>query len=168
MNNIEFFKDVPNYEGLYQVSNIGNVKSLKYGKERILKPGIISSGYYTVALSKEGKPKTIGVHVLVAMAFLGHNPYGHKIEVDHKNDIKTDNRFENLQILSGDRHRRKPKKSMNTSSKYTGVGWDKNAKKWRAMIYIDGKNKYLGLFETEHEAHLAYQKALSDLNKKLC
>ena len=45
MDNKENFKDIPNYEGIYQISNLGNVKSLKYGKERILKPSFNSGGY---------------------------------------------------------------------------------------------------------------------------
>jgi hypothetical protein len=159
----EIFKDVPNYEGLYQVSNTVNIKSLKYDKERILKPGDNGKGYYLVNLSKDGKSKTITVHVLVAMAFLGHVPDGNKIEVDHKNGIKSDNRVENLQLLTIEEHRRKTVKNMKTSSKYAGVYWNKASNKWRAQIYIDGKLKFLGYFTDEYEAHLAYQKALNQL-----
>ena len=43
---IEEWKDIPEYEGLYQVSNLGNVKSLKFGKQKLLKPQINSRGYY--------------------------------------------------------------------------------------------------------------------------
>jgi hypothetical protein len=171
---MEIWKSIPGYDGLYEVSNIGSVKSLPrkmtkgrvnfISKEKILKYAK-TDGYFNVSLFKDGKRKTIRVHVLVAMAFLGHVPNGHKIEVDHKNDIKTDNRLENLQILSGDEHRRKPKKSVKKSSKYTGVCWDKYANKWVAYIYIDRKYKNLGLFTDEYEAHLAYQRALNNLLK---
>jgi hypothetical protein len=174
MNNTEIFKDIPGYEGIYQVSNMGNVKSLsrenisngiiRYkSKEKILTPSKDCDGYYKVDLSKDGKPKTMAVHKLVAMAFLGHIPNGHNVEVDHKNDIKNDNRLENLQLLSGAEHRRKPKKSMNTSSQYTGVSWYKRLNKWAAAIAINGKNKHLGLFTDEYEAHLAYEKALNEI-----
>jgi hypothetical protein len=174
MNNIEIFKDIPGYEGLYQVSDLGNVKSLSREvlnrgefpaivKEKILKINIVKSGYYLVGLCKEGKVKTMSVHVLVAMAFLGHIPDGNKIEVDHKNEIKTDNRVENLQLLSGVEHRRKPKKSRNTSSKYTGVNWHKTSSKWRAEIRINGKPKNLGYYTTEYQAHYAYQSVLLTL-----
>ena len=161
--NKEIFKDIPNYEGIYQVSNLGNVKSLKFGKERILKPSNNGKGYFQVILWKDGKLKTKKIHVLVAMAFLGHIPNGNKIEVDHKNNIKNDNRLENLQLLSCEEHRIKTTKNKNSSSQYTGVYWSKHAKKWQAQIRIDGKNKYLGLYETEIDAHLAYQKALNNL-----
>jgi hypothetical protein len=165
----EIFKDIPNYEALYQVSNLGNVKSLNYGRtgnEKILKPRNNKSGYYTIVLYKEGNKKTTSIHVLVAMAFLGHVPNGHNVEVDHKNDIKNDNRLENLQLLSGAEHRRKPKKSMNTSSQYTGVTWCKNANKWKSGIYIDGKQKHLGLFTDDKEAYENYKKALEMYNNQ--
>jgi hypothetical protein len=171
----EIFKDIPEYEGKYQVSNLGNVKSLPreidngirkfISKERILKPSKDGGGYYHVIICKEGNKKSIKVHVLVAMAFLNHVPNGtQNIEVDHKNEIKTDNRVENLQILSGGEHRRKTAKSRNTSSKYTGVYWNKSRNKWQSNIRIDGKLKFLGYFSEEHQAHLVYQKALNNLN----
>ena len=165
--NKEIFKDIPNYEGTYQVSNLGNVKSLgneKTRKEKILKPRNNGNGYYTIRLCKESKCKNITVHALVAMAFLNHVPDGHKIEVDHKNDITTDNRLENLQLLTGADHRMKTSKNRNPSRQYTGVCWHKVTKKWMAQIQIEGKNKYLGLYETEIEAHLAYQKVLEMYN----
>jgi hypothetical protein len=169
----EFFKDVPNYEGLYQVSNIGNVKSLpreivnakgKYiSKEKILKPGKDGKGYYFVNLSKEGKMKSIKVHVLVAMAFFGHKTNGYKIVVDHINNNPSDNRLENLQLISQRENCSKDRK--NKSSKYIGVYWHKKANKWMGRIQINKKNIYLGIFENEHEAHLAYQKALEEIKK---
>lgn len=55
---IEVFKDIPNYND-YQVSNFGNVKSLKWGKERILKSATSKSNYLQVVLCKEIKPKLL-------------------------------------------------------------------------------------------------------------
>jgi len=163
----EIFKNILGYEGLYQVSNFGNVKSLgndKARKEKILKPTKDGRGYYKVDLCKEGKIKTIVIHVLVAQAFLGHVPDGTtKIVPDHKNDIKTDNRVKNLELLT---HRQNIEKAFlrkKTSSQYIGVCWDKTYNKWRAEIKIDGKRKFLGNFTDEYEAHLAYQKALNEL-----
>jgi hypothetical protein len=161
----EIWKVIPNFES-YLASNLGNIKSLNYmntGIPTLLKQYEKKDGYMTVALCKNGKQKRFDVQVLIAMAFLGHVPCGHEIEVDHKNGIRTDNRVENLQLLSGAEHRRKPKKIMNTSSQYTGVYWDKIENKWLTQIYIDGKRKYLGRFKDEYEAHLSYQKALNEL-----
>lgn len=56
----EIFKDIDGYEGLYQVSNFGNIKSLKYGKEKILKHCENRYGYLTVTLTKNKKRKTAG------------------------------------------------------------------------------------------------------------
>ena len=56
---MEKWKDIEGYEGLYQVSNLGRVKSLKFGKEKILKILINSHGYAHVILLKEGKRKMV-------------------------------------------------------------------------------------------------------------
>jgi hypothetical protein len=166
MNNTEVWKHIPNYEGLYQVSNIGNVKSLgndKARKERILKPNKNKAGYYYLNICKKGKVKSMKVHVLVAMAFLGHNPDGtHRICVDHINNNPLDNRVENLQLIS---QRENASKDRKGSSKYTGVFWDKRANKWKTQIYIKDKSKHLGYFLDEYEAHLAYQNKLNEILK---
>lgn len=95
LNKLEIWRDVPNYEGLYKVSNLGNVKSLNYGKKHILKPAKNNKGYLLVTLCKNGKPKKYLVHRLVALTFLP-NPLCLK-EINHINEDKTDNRLENLE-----------------------------------------------------------------------
>lgn len=93
----EVYKDIPGYEGLYQVSNLGNVKSLprKKCKGRVLKPYSPEYGYQHVMLSKNGIQKCYKVHRLVAEIFV-ENPDG-KMEVNHINAIKSDNRAVNLE-----------------------------------------------------------------------
>jgi hypothetical protein len=94
----EIFKDIQGFEGLYQVSNLGNVKSLNYnhtGKEKILKPAKNNKGYLMVNLYKEGKQKTCKIHRLVAQSFI-ENPQNLP-QVNHKNEIKTDNASSNLE-----------------------------------------------------------------------
>ena len=90
----EIWKDISGYDGDYQVSNMGRVKSLRFGKERLLKPGS-SNGYFHVVLFKNKKQKNIKVHRLVAQAFI-KNPQG-KRTINHINGIKTDNRLSNLE-----------------------------------------------------------------------
>lgn len=96
----EVFKPIPGYEGSYEVSNLGNVKSIKFDKQKLLKTYSNGAGYLQLTLRKNKKPKTYLIHQLVAMAFLGHNPCGHEFVVDHINNIKTDNRLVNLQVIS--------------------------------------------------------------------
>ena len=86
------WKVIEGYEGLYEVSYDGEVYSHHTGKD--LKPGRASSGYMTVSLNKNGKPKSHTVHRLVAKAFIP-NPEN-KTDVDHINRNRTDNRVENL------------------------------------------------------------------------
>lgn len=89
----EIWKDIKGYEGLYQVSNLGRVKSLfRYSK--ILKNKIGNNGYCTVCLYGNKKPCFKLVHRLVAEAFIP-NPDG-KPCVDHINTVRDDNRVENL------------------------------------------------------------------------
>ena len=97
----EVWKDVPGYEGLYQVSDLGRVKSLNYrrtGKEQILKPAKDKNGYLQVHLCNDGEDKVLLVHRLVWIAFNGPIPEGY--EVNHINENKQDNRLENLNLLS--------------------------------------------------------------------
>lgn len=98
----EIWKDVIGYEGLYQVSNIGNVKSLdrvvRYGRTLKGKEKTKfeeKDGYLVVALCKNGKAKHIKVHRLVATAFI-ENPFNLP-EVNHKDENKKNNHFDNLE-----------------------------------------------------------------------
>ena len=98
----EEWRDIKGYEGLYQVSNMGRVKSLertdRLGRtveERVLKQGDNGGGYLNVALCVGGKPKTHKVHRLVCQAF--HDNPENKLDVNHLNEDKTDNRACNLE-----------------------------------------------------------------------
>ena len=155
----EEFRPVPGYEGYYEVSNFGNVKSLT--NDKILKPCLDGRGYYKVTLSKDGKTKTIRIHILVDTAFLGHKPDGYKIVIDHIDNNKLNNNLTNLQLISQRDNSSKDKK--NGTSQYSGVTWHKNTNKWRSQITVNGKKKHLGYFKLEEEAYEAYQKALKEL-----
>ena len=95
---MEIFKDIEGYEGLYQISDHGRVKSLKYGKERILKPCMTCNGYLTVRLCKNRKVIRCYVHRLVAAAFMP-NP-DNLPQINHKDEDKTNNNVDNLEWCS--------------------------------------------------------------------
>ena len=95
---IEYWKPVPGYEGLYEVSNFGNVRSLGFDSRhpgRILKKSQYPNGYYYVPLHKDKSVKNIMVHRLVALAFIP-NPDNLPF-VNHKSEIKTDDSVDNLE-----------------------------------------------------------------------
>jgi len=103
-NNKEVWKDIKNYEGLYEVSNFGNVRSLKYGKIKYLKPAKNKGGYYFVILCKNGKTKNFRIHRLVANAFI-ENPNNYP-QINHKDEDKTNNKASNLEWCNNQYNKR--------------------------------------------------------------
>jgi hypothetical protein len=156
----EIFKNIPNHID-YKVSNLGNVKSVKFNKERVLKT-TLRNGYKRVILYKKNTTETYMVHQLVAITFLNHKLSGMKLVINHINFDKLDNRLVNLEVVT--QRKNANKKHLKSSSKYTGVSWDKNSKKWRAQTTIDGKQKHLGLFECELEAYKKYCQKLINIS----
>lgn len=100
---MEIWKDIPGYEGLYQVSNCGRVKRIgncsnqhkEWAVNRLIKTHVGKKGYVQVLLSCKGKTKRHNVHRLVAMAFIP-NP-GNMPEVNHIDENKTNNNVDNLE-----------------------------------------------------------------------
>ena len=137
----EEWKDIVDYEGLYQISNMGNVKSIgrwvdrkckgkRWEEEKILKPKIEKSGYQRVGLWKN-VGKWYLVHRLVYEAFVGDIPKG--MQVNHINEIKSDNRLENLNLMTpkentnwGSRNERISKKQTNGKCSKPVLQIDKN------------------------------------------
>lgn len=159
---IEKWKQIKGYPD-YEVSRSGKIKSLKFGKEKILKPRKGKDGYLYVDLCKNGKVKTHRVHKLVANAFL-ENPEN-KPCVDHINGIITDNRVENLRFATHQENGYNRKSKRGSTSKYKGVSFDKQRKKWRARYQnADGKYVHIGYFDTELEAHEAYVEKVKELH----
>lgn len=171
----EIWKDIPDYEKLYQASNLGRIKSLerqiisknpqhKNGKrtvkERILKCITDKDGYHILSLSKNSTQRKFKVHQLVTMAFLNHIPNGLNLVINHINFIKSDNRLENLEIVT--LRENSNKKHIKHSSNFTGVYRKQN--KWYAGIQLNGKFFHLGSFKTEEEASEYYEAALVSIN----
>ena len=94
-NESEIWVDIDGYDGLYSISNLGRVMSHHRSKHRLLRPRINNKGYVLVNLCKNGGMKTFKIHVLVAKHFLA-NPHG-LTEINHKDEDKTNNRFDNLE-----------------------------------------------------------------------
>lgn len=100
---MEIWKDVVGYEGIYQVSNLGKVKSLdrvyngRNLKSKVLKLTLNIYGYLRFTARKENTIKTLFVHRLVLEAF---NPILEKLQVNHIDGIKTNNKLENLEWVS--------------------------------------------------------------------
>lgn len=150
----EIWKDIPNYESLYQVSSLGRVKSkerpyINYKgdycirKERILIPFLDTNKYLNVKLCSNCIDKTRKIHKLVAEAFLNHKPDGtHKIVVDHIDNVKTNNSLNNLQLISQHLNSSKDKKrkfDLPTNVYLRGV-------KYYVKFVINKQEKSFGVF----------------------
>ena len=156
---IEIYKDVIGYEGIYQISNLGNIKNCK---KKILKSSLYKNGYLMINLSKDGIVKKRLIHQLVAESFLNHKRCGFELVVNHINFDKTNNNVNNLEIVTSRENCNK--KHLKSTSEYIGVSLNKKNNKWRARIVLDSKIKHLGYFINELEASRAYQLELSKIN----
>lgn len=153
----EIFKEIDGYSG-YFVSNHGNVKSTKKGKEIELRKRRSKNGYVSILLYNKGqKPKTINIHQLVCMSFLNHKPDRYNSVIDHINNVRDDNRLQNLRITSA---RDNVTKEIINKKGYCGVTFDKGSGKYMARIRKDNKSKYIGRYNTIEEAYCAYQNHL--------
>lgn len=94
----EIWKQIKNYEHLYDASNWGRIRSLKFGKVKILKPVKDTSGYLRVRLYKDGRPKWFSVHRLIWETFNGEIPEGY--EINHISEDKTDCSLNNMNLLT--------------------------------------------------------------------
>lgn len=152
-------KDYPDYE----ISTFGRVKSFKRKQSIIMIGKINKKGYHEVTLMN-GHQKSKQVHQLVAIAFLNHTPQPYILAVDHINFDRLDNKLENLRVIS-QRENTNQKHFKNKTSRYIGVHWNKEHKKWTASIWINRKTKFLGRYRTEKVASAVYQYELEQIEK---
>lgn len=122
----EQWRDVEGYDGMYQVSDLGRVRSRYSGEWRVMSASKNNSGYLIVQLSKDGKKKHFLVHRLVAQEFI-ENDDETKTQINHRNECKSDNRLWNLEYCT-------PQYNMN----YNGLYWRrKNYKRHKLKDLYD-------------------------------
>lgn len=166
--NEEIWKDIVGYEGLYQVSNYGRIKRLsgfyfcghRNQDKRIINETIMSfsknqKGYFALRLSKDGERKGYLVHRLVWITFNGSIPEG--MQVNHINEIKTDNRLCNLNLMT-------PKENVNWGTRNIRVAnsLTDNTKKTKSVNQLDINGNFLKKWNSfkEIENTLGYSKTL--------
>jgi hypothetical protein len=158
----EEWKNIPGYEGLYQVSTFGNIKSLNYlntGKERLLKKVINRSGYYYIGLSKNGNRKLFKVHQLVVMAFLDHKPDGTmNVVVNHIDNNPLNNNVANLELVTN-------RYNLTCHKTDPGLTLNNKTNKWGVRLKINNKTIYLGSFDDKNEAQNIYENAIKNADK---
>lgn len=128
----------------YGVDENGVLYSIRYSKK--LKGTVGSHGYLQLSTFKNSKRKAYLVHRLVWNAFVGEIPAG--FELDHIDRNRTNNALSNLRLVTHQQN------CFNLSVK--GYFWNKEHKKWRAYIALNGKQTHLGYFEKETDARAAY------------
>ncbi len=166
---IEEWKDIPSYEGFYQASTLGNIRSVDrifYSKGRchkrkskILKSSPSNGGYLVLTLSKAGVYSQKVLHKLIAITWLNHKPCGHELVIDHINGEKTDNRVCNLReitqsenVKNTDKYRSaKQYKQPKVGVEYKGYFFRKDKDCYVARIKMNGV-LYSKHCQTESEA----------------
>ena len=154
----EIWRDIVGYEGLYQVSSNGVIRSLNYnhtGKEKVLSNVINSQGYCHISLWKDKTKKVMKVHRLVAQTFIP-NP-DNKPFIDHINGIRSDNRVENLRWTT-------PKENINypLAKSHLHQSMINNSKLSKSVYQIDKTtgeviNEYPSIQEAERQTGISSQ-----------
>lgn len=167
----EIWKPILGYENLYEISDLGRVKSLIHNPPYIRKLSKTKAGYYRITLTKDCVGKTFTIHKLVANAFIGAINKDSKLEVDHINGDKLDNRASNLEYVTA-RENSIRRGKLNRAELPSGVVLNpyytkgvRTKNKYRSSIYYNGKTVSLGSFSSKHKAHETYMKAVDCINR---
>lgn len=172
----EIWKDIVGYEGLYQISSFGRLKTLdriltrgQFYIGRIIKQMTSKTGYKTNCLWKTGKTKGFQIHRLVALHFIeNNNPEEYNI-VDHIDENKANNHYSNLRWCTNRMNSQyySAGRKDELMSEFTGVSWCERQNQWIARISFKGSNEHLGYFDKEEDARDAYIKASNMSRKEL-
>jgi len=155
---IIFIEDVPGFENEYTISDVGTVYSKRWKK--LLIP-TLSQGYYKIRLKKDRTHYYVGIHRLLAQAFLA-NPEGLPY-VDHIDRDSTNNSLSNLRWVTCQQNSFNSQKRKGTTSKYKGVSFHKRDRKWMVNIGFNGKQTYIGAYASEEEAAIVYNTKAKEL-----
>lgn len=144
---MEIFKKIKGFEGLYEISNLGNIKSLvnRYSKVNILKYGISNSGYATITLCKNKKKYTKTIHRIMAETFFGYST----LQVNHKDGNKLNNNILNLEYVTKSENTRHAIKAGLFKPNYEKIAIIKR-KKVKQINPIT--NEIINIFTSAHEA----------------
>ena len=150
----------------YFVDKEGRVFSNKLGKLKQLKPIDAGNGYLKVNLYHKGFMRKVSIHRLVGYAFLGLDIDNPKIEIDHKDDDKANNKLSNLRIATPSQNKAAARPSIKGTSGFRGVNKNRYnlTNPWRANIKKHGKSYHLGYFKTKEEAARAYDKKAKEFH----
>lgn len=161
------WKDIPGYEGKYQVSNTGRVRSLNYmrtGKSKVMKPSTNKLGYKGVGLRKNGKCTKYYIHRLVALAFIP-NPLNLP-QVNHIDENKTNNVVWNLEWCTQEYNNNYGNRNKKISEAHKGrqftketkrkISEAKKGKKYKRNKSIKHTNNTLHI-NTQHQTQLKQQ-----------
>lgn len=143
---MEIWKDIVGYEGLYQVSNFGNVKSLYFGRQKILKQCLGTNGYLFVNLYKDKNTIPVMIHRVVFEAFYGIKSC-RKYVIDHIDNNKQNNLITNLQYISIRLNSSKDKKS---KTGYPNIYFNSGA--YLVRMRVNNVKKTIGTFYTIEDA----------------
>lgn len=153
---IEKWKTIDGFEGIYQISNYGGVRTLRMGG-KIMIPEKTRKGYLRVSLWKEGVRTRVLVHRLVAEAFIGKSD----LRVNHKDLNKGNNHVRNLEFLSD---RENTAHFRRSTGRKLPIGVRVMRDRFQARLNVADKVMYLGVYDTPEMASEAYQNALKSLS----
>lgn len=159
---MEEWRSIEGYEGLYEVSNLGRVRSLdRYGntgygirlyKGKILSPAKVRGDYLQVVLSKDCNGTMFKVHRLVAMAFQDIcGQFIEGLQVDHRNCVRDDNRAKNLHWVTSSENQLNPITRQRKSDSMKGK-FGKRHPKSKAVLQYDIEGNFLAEFEGQRDA----------------